>query len=327
MALYDSDPGVSGSWYRGKGDYVTASDSIVAGGEESLSYSSAENDTLGLLVWNRAGQTVQSNWTLYMDSTAPTGSIYINADATSTASVNVTLALQATDADTGVDEMRFSNDGSTWSAWEPYGTSKAWSLTSGAGEKTVYVQFRNNAGQLSISYSDTILLITAPPTVNGFWPITAAPLQSVHVFGTGFVASDATDVQFNGIYAFGSYVVDSTHLVALVPFGDTVGPITVTTPNGSAVSSTNFGVDPGTLTVNGFWPPSGSPLQFINVFGTGFVPGQTDVQFNGVYAFGLYVADSTRLVAIVPSGATTGPITVTTPAGSVSSAVDFTVLP
>ena len=70
------------------------------------------------------------------------------------------LTLSASDTGSGVSQMRFSNDNSTWSPWEAYGASKAWALTPGIGTKTAYVQYRNNVGNSSGSLSDTILLVS-----------------------------------------------------------------------------------------------------------------------------------------------------------------------
>ena len=47
----------------------------------------------------------------------------------------------------------------------------------------------------------------------------------------------------------------------------------------------------------------------------------------GVNSGGLFVVDHTHMVVITPSGASTGLITVTTPAGVVSSVDNFIVLP
>ncbi len=44
-----------------------------------------------------------------------------------------------------------------------YATSKAWTLTSGDGTKTVYVWYKDGAGNTSTVYSDTIFLDTVPP--------------------------------------------------------------------------------------------------------------------------------------------------------------------
>ena len=94
--------------------------------------------------------------TIVLDSTVPTGSITINGGAASTNSQSVILTLSATDTTSGVAYMRFSADGITWSAWEPYATGKSWTLTSGSGSKTVYVQFVDTAGNISMTSSDTI---------------------------------------------------------------------------------------------------------------------------------------------------------------------------
>jgi glucose/arabinose dehydrogenase len=92
------------------------------------------------------------------DIVKPSGTVLINGGAARTKRRVVNLALSASDPEpgTGVDSMRFSNDGTTWSTWEPYGTSKVWYLSSGYGTKTVYVQFRDRAGNASEVATDTI---------------------------------------------------------------------------------------------------------------------------------------------------------------------------
>jgi hypothetical protein len=57
--------------------------------------------------------------------------------------------------------MSFSNDGETWSAWEPYAASSLWQLVGGDGTKAVYGRFKNSAGALSQVVSDTIILDTS----------------------------------------------------------------------------------------------------------------------------------------------------------------------
>jgi hypothetical protein len=54
--------------------------------------------------------------------------------------------------------------------------------------------------------------------------------------------------------------------------------------------------------------------------------GATAVSFNGVRATFSLISD-TQMTATVPAGATSGSIAVTTPGGSGSSAVSFTVIP
>jgi hypothetical protein len=97
---------------------------------------------------------------------APTGSVAIdNGDAYTTNS-SVALSLTASDADGNSLEMRFSNNNSTWSSWEPYSTTKSWTLTGGDGEKTVYVQISDTYDSV-VELSDTIILDSNPPIVTG----------------------------------------------------------------------------------------------------------------------------------------------------------------
>ena len=114
--------------------------------------------------------TLSDTISLY-DVVAPTGSISINDGAASTSNTGVSLTLNATDL-SGVASMRFSNDNSTWSAWESYASSRSWTLTAGDGTKTVYVQYRDTTGMTSSSFSDSITLegYQAPATLSFVWP-------------------------------------------------------------------------------------------------------------------------------------------------------------
>jgi hypothetical protein len=106
---------------------------------------------------------VQSNQTqdyTATDIAAPTGSVVINEGADYTNTTLVILTLSASDTDNGVSQMRFSDDGATWSDWEAYNTLKAWILSPGDGTKTVYAKFKDAAENWSSAYSDTIDLIT-----------------------------------------------------------------------------------------------------------------------------------------------------------------------
>jgi hypothetical protein len=113
---------------------------------------------------------------IVLDTAPPTGSVVINGGASYTTATQVNLTLSASDAASGVSQMRFSNDGSSWSAWEPFATLKARTLPSGDGTKTVYVQYRDKAGNASGSYSASILLDASAP---------AAP-SNFHFSGSNF---------------------------------------------------------------------------------------------------------------------------------------------
>ena len=69
---------------------------------------------------------------------------------------------------------------------------------------------------------------------------------------------------------------------------------------------------------------SGTVGQVKGILGQGFT-GTTSVSFNGTSA-AFTVVSNTYLTATVPTGATTGDVTVTTPAGTLTSNQPFTVL-
>jgi hypothetical protein len=64
----------------------------------------------------------------------------------------------------------------------------------------------------------------------------------------------------------------------------------------------------------------------VQILGTGLT-GATAVSFNGMPAASFGVVSDTGMFATVPAGATTGPVTVTTPTGSLTSNENFTVIP
>ena len=100
-----------------------------------------------------------------IDVTDPEGSISIDGGEVFSSSAQVPLLLTYDDSGSGVDMVRFSNDG-VWDAkqWEPPVTSKSWTLPGGDGPKTVYYQVRDRAGLVSPTYFDSITLDTTDPT-------------------------------------------------------------------------------------------------------------------------------------------------------------------
>jgi hypothetical protein len=161
--LMESNPGDSSTWVRGRFSAVASSDSAGAGGSEAFSYNPLYTEFEGLVILNKSGS---GNYSLYVDTTAPTGSVTINGGATYTRSTSVTLGLSAVDGDTGIDAMRISTDGAMDSEpFVPFAASAGATLPAGDGTKTVLVQYRNNAGMLSSVVSDTIVLDTTAPVI------------------------------------------------------------------------------------------------------------------------------------------------------------------
>jgi Tol biopolymer transport system component len=91
---------------------------------------------------------------ILLDTTAPAGlSVTINSGAACADSANVTLTLAASDA----AEMRFRNESGTWSAWEPFATTKSWVLSSARGTKTVGFQARDACYNAAAEVTDQIV--------------------------------------------------------------------------------------------------------------------------------------------------------------------------
>jgi len=161
--------------------------------------------------------------------------------------------------------------------------------------------------------------VVSAPTITNFSP-TAGPLgTSVTINGTNFTG--ATAVIFNGVSA--AFTVNSpTAIQATVPAGATTGPVSVTTPGGTAMSTSNFAVV-NPPAISNFSPTSGPLGTGVTINGTNF-SGATSVMFGGVSA-AFAVNSPTTIQATVPTGATTGAVSVTTPGGSATSANNFTV--
>ncbi len=168
---------------------------------------------------------------------------------------------------------------------------------------------------------------SATPTVTGFTPGSGPVGTRVYVMGTNF-SGTTTEIRFNGTLAVTDAANTANTVVAgNVPTGATTGPISIKTTIGSASSTANFIVtDTKGPSITSFSPESGPVGTSVVVHGTNFTGGST-VKFNGVASTAVTLTPSgLELTAVVPSGATTGPITVTNPAGAFTTSNSFTVL-
>lgn len=101
-----------------------------------------------------AGQD-SASVTIETDQGKPSCSVVINDGKPYVASRSVTLTMSASDDSGVVSHMRFSHDGSMWTPWEPYATTKAWQLTDGDGKEWVWAQVRDAAQRESDPDSDS----------------------------------------------------------------------------------------------------------------------------------------------------------------------------
>ncbi|MBL8524660.1 MAG: DUF1800 family protein [Betaproteobacteria bacterium] len=164
------------------------------------------------------------------------------------------------------------------------------------------------------------------PTVTSFAPASAAAGTMVTINGSNFLPGST--VKFNGVASSNVNKVSSSVLQATVPTGATSGKIVVVTTGGSATSGSDFVVTSSpptsTPTIASFEPQSGVIGSVVTITGTNLT-GATSVKFNGTTSSTISNVTATSLQAAVPNNASSGKITIVTPAGSVTSSTSFTV--
>ena len=142
---------------------------VSAGGNHGLALvSDGTVLSWGDNTYGQLGDGTTQGWSDPHPITATLGArppIQINNGASVAGSVTVTLTLFAWDAASAVNSMQFSNDNTSWTDPEPYGTTKTWALITGDGLKTVSVKFQDAAGNWSVPFSATIQLIVGAPDV------------------------------------------------------------------------------------------------------------------------------------------------------------------
>ncbi|MET0387560.1 MAG: S8 family serine peptidase [Polyangiales bacterium] len=97
-----------------------------------------------------------------IDNTPPSGTLSIQGGASATGDPRVTLGLTGSDPSGDVLRMCVTNT-ATCTAFEAFKTSRAWTLSSGDGTKTVRVLLQDTAGNQRTLVA-SILLDTQPPT-------------------------------------------------------------------------------------------------------------------------------------------------------------------
>ncbi|MBT4917542.1 hypothetical protein HON58_03830 [Candidatus Peregrinibacteria bacterium] len=137
----------------------------------------AEPETVQIMVTVDDGTVTADDTSLVftVDNQAPSGVTAIQSTTDAAGGTTFTSSLTE-DVDlsaiTGASEMKFSNDGITYSAYEAYGATKAsWDFSdvayggdSSEGTKTVYAIFKDALGNESSVITDNIIYDTTAPT-------------------------------------------------------------------------------------------------------------------------------------------------------------------
>lgn len=168
--------------------------------------------------------------------------------------------------------------------------------------------------------STAVFTVIPAPTVSSFSPTSGTLGSTITITGTGFTW--ATAVQVGGINAPVFTIVNNTTITATIPAAAVTGVISVINPSGTGSSVGSFTVIPAP-TVSTLNPTTGPVGTTVTITGTNF-QAITAVQFNGA-ASSYTVNSSTQITATVPSGASTGLVSVINGSGTANSAGNFTV--
>ena len=199
----------------------------------------------------------------------------------------------------------------------------------GANPNNVVVH--NTDGNSSAFTYNTTAAGPVCPGIPTFSPATGFVGSTVTISGSFTTAP--THVRFNTSGLVTPTTTSATSVTAVVPVGATTGRIHVYTAAGQSTSATNFTVLTAPVpTITGFTPAFGPVGTSVTITGTNFsgtVSGTSfttsSLKFNTTSATTFKVDSATQITATVPTGATTGKISVTTPGGTATSSTNFTV--
>ena len=185
--------------------------------------------------------------------------------------------------------------------------------------------------------STSVGIVADPPSIDGFSDQSGKAGDVVTIYGAHL--TEISSVTFDGDGVSGSVTADLTDsnyvanpdgssVTVTVPAGSSTGTITVTTFSGIATSEDTYEVLPAP-TIDSLSSTSGIPGDVITIYGTN-LDSVLSVTFNGIEAdltdFNTVVAeDGSSISVVVPEGAATGNVSVTTSGGSAVSADVFSL--
>ena len=233
------------------------------------------------------------------------------------------LLVGAANAD-GAGKLR-RYDGSSWyqAADDGFGSGDNSAVSSlAAFEGSVYAGTVNTEDGCEVWRGSP----PAAPGITGISPTSGPVGTPVTINGSAFGDSQGTScVRFNNTVA-GCTEWTDTVVKAVVPAGATSGPVTVTTSVGTSNGASFTVFQPPHI--SGISPTAGRAGTVVTISGSDFGASgdSSNVRFNNTVATAFSGWTASSIKAQVPSGATSGPVTVTTPVGT-SNGVSFTVKP
>src|SRR6266446_148684 len=198
-----------------------------------LVYATALSAMLGWSLIAPQPAQAQLLGSLIVNTTSPADASPVSGTVPVTASVTIVGGLTVRGVQLKLDGANLGVEDTT----APY--SVPWDTTTASnGSHTLTAVARDSLGVLWTSQPVTVT-VSNPPTITSFTPTSGPVGTSVTINGTNFTG--ASTVRFNGTSA--SFTVNSaTAITATVPVGASSGPISVTTPAGTASSAGSFTV-------------------------------------------------------------------------------------
>jgi uncharacterized protein YkwD len=212
-------------------------------------------------------------WTADFGSQPDVLPVFINYDdpETKTREVTLTLDNEEVSGNDGIDyahDVMISNDPDFAGAeWQLYTLHKAWTLTPGNGQKTVYVKYRDPRGDMVVSVDDILLNIPAEYQL----ALNSNAFLFFYEIGKGFTNSATANVEVTNAASSSPMSWEANAEVPeewlqLVPSGGT-------TPDELAISVQGFTTDePGThqmiITVTSPQAPDASETVTLTVVAT-----------------------------------------------------------
>lgn len=196
--------------------------------------------TVKATVTDNAGNVSTQSVIVKIDKVNPAGDFAISGTTVTTKNGTLytreqTVALSIAGTDNGAaipfpSSMRIANDSSfAGSDWIPYSPAMIWSLSSGNGAKTVYIQFRDEAYNVSSIYGKTVLFDNIAPVVTISAPSRTSVSKGdsvsylVNVSGSDFITGldsvDRSSVVMEGI---GSIAGNTSKIITSI---ETISPV------------------------------------------------------------------------------------------------------
>ncbi|MBF0450874.1 MAG: DUF5011 domain-containing protein [Candidatus Magnetomorum sp.] len=130
-----------------------------------------------------------------IDVTAPKN-VWVSApEETSNRNIVLNLGAETSNIEMYISNMGYGESGS---GWEPFVVSKEWTLSDGEGEKSIYVEFRDDAGNISKA-STTSVYKTSDP-------LSAHHSCEVYLAGTDVTISNS--ISYTGTFSLIKYLME-----------------------------------------------------------------------------------------------------------------------